>query len=324
MNELSVTGASKLRIFAAFALITISVFFILILPSLILSKPTVHAAPEQTKTNSNPLTNNSPNVITSGLFNTASGVQKITGATQRVIYESSVSVRDATFSAGTNTSKAIVRGFLTSGGVVVHGIGSSSKFVGHFATKPLSLVSNVSKVNTIITPASVDSTPVPIISGGSAQLADNKPVENPAPIRTQTELKTQPAPAPQWPIHGLVTLEFGVPHWPFQRTHTGIDVSDGAASGVTAVHPFEAGVVKEAGWSRLGFGNHVVIDHGNGLTSLYGHLASVAVQVGQQVDESSLLGYEGNTGASQGVHVHFEIQLNGIPQNPRKYVGGQP
>jgi murein DD-endopeptidase MepM/ murein hydrolase activator NlpD len=76
--------------------------------------------------------------------------------------------------------------------------------------------------------------------------------------------------------------------------------------------------------SNSGFGNHVIVDHGNGLTSLYGHMYATAVQVGQVVDKNTVLGYEGTTGASTGVHVHFEIDLNSQPVNPHLYVTGHP
>jgi murein DD-endopeptidase MepM/ murein hydrolase activator NlpD len=111
---------------------------------------------------------------------------------------------------------------------------------------------------------------------------------------------------------------------PYQPTHTGIDISDGWRSGVTPIHPFKPGRVIQVIHSNAGFGNHVIIDHGGGLTSLYGHMYSTSAQVGQQVDSSSILGYEGTTGASSGPHVHFEIRLNGQPVNPHNYVSGQP
>ena len=134
----------------------------------------------------------------------------------------------------------------------------------------------------------------------------------------------EPETGPIWPIHGVITTEFGVPHWPFQPTHTGIDISDGKASGITPIHAFKPGVVKEVIHSSAGFGNHVIIDHGGGLTSLYGHMYSTAVKVGQKVDQKTVLGLEGTTGASTGPHVHFEIHVNGVPVDPHKYVDGRP
>ena len=68
----------------------------------------------------------------------------------------------------------------------------------------------------------------------------------------------------------------------------------------------------------------MIVDHGNGVTSVYGHLARISVSVGQEVDSSSVLGYEGTTGVSTGVHLHFEIRVNGQAANPHQFISGQP
>lgn len=130
--------------------------------------------------------------------------------------------------------------------------------------------------------------------------------------------------ASMWPIHGKVTTEFGVYHEPFQATHSGIDISSARPSGVTPVAAFRSGIVIAVIHSNASFGNHVVIDHGGGLTSLYGHLANTTVIVGQQVSAGTTIGHEGNTGASTGTHVHFETDLNGKPISPRRFVTGNP
>jgi murein DD-endopeptidase MepM/ murein hydrolase activator NlpD len=75
---------------------------------------------------------------------------------------------------------------------------------------------------------------------------------------------------------------------------------------------------------RLHLGNHVVVDHGNGVTSVYGHLDSTAVAIGQQVDLNTILGYEGTTGVSTGVHLHFEIRVQGQAADPRQFISGSP
>lgn len=126
-----------------------------------------------------------------------------------------------------------------------------------------------------------------------------------------------------WPIHGRITTEFGVYHEPYQKTHTGIDISDGKPSGTSAVTVFRSGTVLQVSHSG-GYGNHVIVDHGNGLTSLYGHLYSISVVVGQHVNPGDTLGYEGSTGDSTGPHVHFEIRLNNQPVNPHLYETGNP
>jgi hypothetical protein len=139
-----------------------------------------------------------------------------------------------------------------------------------------------------------------------------------------------PAPAPQsdaqvtWPLHGAITTMFGASDLPYERVHTGLDISDGKAPGVTPIHPFKAGLVVEVIRSGGGLGNHVVVDHGAGLTSVYGHLASITVQLGQKVATTSIVGYEGSTGASTGTHLHFEIRINGQPRNPLQFISGRP
>ncbi len=127
-----------------------------------------------------------------------------------------------------------------------------------------------------------------------------------------------------WPIHGAVTTLFGVYHRPYQDTHTGIDISSGKRSGVTAIMPFKSGTVIDVIRSSRGLGNHVLVDHGEGITSVYAHLASITVQKGQVVDPATVLGYEGSTGVSTGTHLHFEIRLNGVPVDPHQYITGQP
>jgi murein DD-endopeptidase MepM/ murein hydrolase activator NlpD len=125
---------------------------------------------------------------------------------------------------------------------------------------------------------------------------------------------------PQWPLHGAITNPFGVSDWPYETVHTGIDISDGTAPGSTPVRPFLPGRVIEVISSYSGLGNHIVIDNGGGVTSVYGHLNSVSVSMGQTVDEHTVLGYEGTTGASTGTHLHFEIHVNSVPVNPLNYL----
>lgn len=127
-----------------------------------------------------------------------------------------------------------------------------------------------------------------------------------------------------WPISGKVTTEFGVTHQPWQARHTGLDISSGARSGVTPITMFREGTVVKAQRMYGGYGNHVVVDHGSGLTSLYAHLYSFSVTVGQQVRPGDVIGKEGSTGASTGTHLHFETLVNGTPVNPRQYFSGSP
>jgi murein DD-endopeptidase MepM/ murein hydrolase activator NlpD len=92
--------------------------------------------------------------------------------------------------------------------------------------------------------------------------------------------------------------------------------------GVTGdnVYPFSEGTVKDVGYSNYGYGNAVLIDHGNGITSLYAHLSKINVERGQFVATNSVIGHVGSTGKAFGDHLHFEIRENGFPVNPQSFL----
>ena len=100
-------------------------------------------------------------------------------------------------------------------------------------------------------------------------------------------------------------------HW-----HSGIDLAAPTGTPVVATAAGIAHVID----SPTGFGLHVVIDHGGGLQSLYGHLSAVDVLEGQAVSGGQLIGAVGSTGNSSGSHLHFEIDRNGIAEDPRALV----
>jgi murein DD-endopeptidase MepM/ murein hydrolase activator NlpD len=116
-----------------------------------------------------------------------------------------------------------------------------------------------------------------------------------------------------WPVHGVLTSGFG---WRWGRMHEGIDI---AVSSGTPVVAAAAGTVIVAGWMG-GYGNLVVVDHGGGISTAYGHNTSVTVGVGQQVAQGQLIAYSGNTGHSTGPHVHFEVRINGAAVDPMGYL----
>ncbi len=116
-----------------------------------------------------------------------------------------------------------------------------------------------------------------------------------------------------WPVSGTLTSTFG---WRWGRMHEGIDI---AVSSGTPVVAAAAGTVIAAGWMG-GYGNLVLIDHGNGVATAYGHNTSVAVGAGQFVAQGQLIAYSGNTGHSTGPHVHFEVRVNGSPVDPLGYL----
>jgi murein DD-endopeptidase MepM/ murein hydrolase activator NlpD len=95
--------------------------------------------------------------------------------------------------------------------------------------------------------------------------------------------------------------------------HLGIDIAAGYGDSIVAS---DSGVVVFAGWSTVGYGNMVMIDHGNGYQTVYGHLSSVAVRCGQSVYQGGYIGAAGSTGNSTGPHLHFEIRYGGGFINP--------
>jgi murein DD-endopeptidase MepM/ murein hydrolase activator NlpD len=116
-----------------------------------------------------------------------------------------------------------------------------------------------------------------------------------------------------------VTSGFGYRTHPIfggRRLHAGIDLR--AATG-TRVESAADGVVVHAGW-RGGYGNAVVVDHGGGLATLYGHLSAVHVDVGEEVDAGEAIGAAGSTGGSTGPHLHFEVRSDGTPVDPRTFL----
>ena len=137
----------------------------------------------------------------------------------------------------------------------------------------------------------------------------------------------KPKPQPQYLAQGPSSPAFSAPGggefiWPaggsltqyFSWYHPGIDIANRAGPGVAAS---DGGTVVVAGWpDSNGYGNRVVINHGNGYTSLYGHLSNVYVSVGSTVSRGQLIGQMGSTGRSTGTHLHLEIHYKGVALNP--------
>ena len=126
-----------------------------------------------------------------------------------------------------------------------------------------------------------------------------------------------------WPVPGrsYISCGFG---WDadFQRVHKGIDIGDAGIYGDNVLAS-KAGTVIVAETSYItgySYGMYVVVDHGGGYTTTYAHLSDVYVYVGQEVAQGDYLGAVGSTGYSTGPHLHFEIRLNGEPENPFNYV----
>jgi murein DD-endopeptidase MepM/ murein hydrolase activator NlpD len=116
-----------------------------------------------------------------------------------------------------------------------------------------------------------------------------------------------------WPVNGPVVSGYG---WRWGRMHEGIDI---AASSGTPIWAAASGTVIYSGWLG-GYGNLVVIDHGNGLSTAYAHASSILVGVGQSVSQGETVSLIGSTGNSSGPHLHFEVRVNGSAVDPLLYL----
>jgi murein DD-endopeptidase MepM/ murein hydrolase activator NlpD len=125
-----------------------------------------------------------------------------------------------------------------------------------------------------------------------------------------------------WPVLGVITLEFGGISL-YQPFHTGLDIAN--ANGVVgdSVNPIMPGKVIYAGEIFWGYGKHIIIDHGDNITSIYAHLDKIYVVKGQEIETTKhVIGKMGDTGWSTGPHLHLEVRAFGIPVNPRTFLGG--
>jgi len=124
-----------------------------------------------------------------------------------------------------------------------------------------------------------------------------------------------------WPVRGQITAGFGQRMDPFSGEgafHPGVDISVPFGTRVEAAAD---GIVLEAG-PESGYGNEILIDHGFGLTTKYGHLSRIFVVVGQELKRGQIIGAVGMTGKTTGPHLHYEVHINDAPVNPTKYLRG--
>lgn len=123
-----------------------------------------------------------------------------------------------------------------------------------------------------------------------------------------------------FPFHGTITSTYGHRENPFGgenvETHKGLDISGPVGSPVKAM---AKGVVEFAGL-RGGFGNCIILKHGNGFETLYGHLSQILVKPGQQINIGEEIGKIGSTGRSTGPHLHYEVHRNGQKINPQSFL----
>jgi murein DD-endopeptidase MepM/ murein hydrolase activator NlpD len=145
-----------------------------------------------------------------------------------------------------------------------------------------------------------------------------------AKLAAVAKVLTTPPPAPVepdvedpttfiWPARAPITSPFGR-RW--GRAHTGVDIDAPNRSPIVAA---QAGTVTLAGWKN-GYGNCVVIDHGHGISTLYGHQSKLAVHVGEHVDQGQYIGNVGATGHVTAPHLHYEVLIGGVPRNPMPWL----
>ena len=153
----------------------------------------------------------------------------------------------------------------------------------------------------------------------SDKLVEQNPQTRSIQIKDPTtgEVVKEINPTIVWPSKGVITLEFGESST-YQVFHTGLDI---AGKLNDSVNPAMDGTVIYAGETFWGFGKHVVIDHGNNITTIYAHLNKIYVYKGQKVTTADVIGGQGQTGWATGVHLHFQVSVYGIPVNPRVFLG---
>ena len=117
-----------------------------------------------------------------------------------------------------------------------------------------------------------------------------------------------------WPVRGYITQ-------PFSKRHNGIDIGTIYGAGVYAAR---SGRVRVARWDDTGYGNMVIIDHGDGWNTLYAHMKGFLVQPGQWVSQGELIGRAGGTGRATGPHVHFEVRKGRTRYNPMNFLPPKP
>ncbi len=147
-----------------------------------------------------------------------------------------------------------------------------------------------------------------VVPGGSKPYVSRQVAAYSGPIPTSAYKGSG---AFTWPVSGSISQR----HW---SGHRAIDIGSWNGSPIKAS---DSGYVVAAGggWNG-GYGNYVLIDHGNGFTTLYAHLSGIFVRTGENVSRGEQIGSAGNTGNSTGPHLHFEVRYQGVPQNPFTYL----
>ena len=200
---------------------------------------------------------------------------------------------------------------------------------GDASSGPMRLVITGNKVEVVRLPqnAAPKKPSVSDLNNSLGNVPGYVPYYNMIPLRPRNNTLNNSAFIPDlngkmlWPIDGKVSSYFG-PRG--KRKHEGIDI---CLPGGTPIKAAKNGVVARTGNNSTigfrGYGNFVLLDHGNGVQSFYAHCSKVAVVPGQRVMQGQVVGYVGSTGRSTGNHLHFEVRVNNVKVNPIPYLGGR-
>ena len=168
-------------------------------------------------------------------------------------------------------------------------------------------------------PAALETDPFAMLGSLDAQLnaVDSDFGQALGPLGSR--LRAEAAIPSGFPTSGRITSKFGSRFGPsgrFER-HTGWDIATASGTPVTSTAP---GIVETAGWTSQGYGFHIIVNHGYGYRTLYGHLSRVLVKAGQRVRAGKTIGLVGSTGYSSGPHLHYEVRVDGTPISPGPYL----
>ncbi|HKY74107.1 MAG TPA: peptidoglycan DD-metalloendopeptidase family protein, partial [Patescibacteria group bacterium] len=150
-----------------------------------------------------------------------------------------------------------------------------------------------------------------VIPDGVMPKADQLPVSAIARVLTPNAGAISATGTFVWPASGVITQGF-------RFYHKAVDIANHAGGNILAA---DSGRIIIAGWmDNTGYGNRIMVDHGNGYITLYAHLSLIQVQVGQTVKRGDVIGQMGSTGRSTGTHLHFEIRRGGVAEDPLSYL----
>lgn len=146
------------------------------------------------------------------------------------------------------------------------------------------------------------------------QPVDQIVVTGTAPVKSSTQ-KSSKAGSFIWPL-AKAERQYISSYFGDGRGHKGWDICSPKG---TPIYASKSGTVTTSGWSTSGYGKYIIIDHGNGYSTLYSHCSELYVKVGQKVTAGETIAAVGMTGRASGNHLHFEIRINGVAQNPNRY-----